>query len=286
MESTPFTLHHGRGVQIKNSERMTNNLAVLTRKRMSRVNNCVGFKNYKFFYLLLVYAACAEVYTLGLLGYIITLTGNASAFSTWEIVAMVTLAVVGIFACATIGLLVFHTHLISVNQTTIEQLKGIPTDQYSLRGCLNVQMVLGQNPAIWCVPCVWGVSPDFDGVNWDDPKERVTDIGMVNLDGINLSLDPLGLDTHGRVEADEAGAHGGLESAAAVDDKNAQFAPQPADPNVVLGNGQVNVGGGEMLASGGVPLAPTDTVSDSWPPTAPVTPKVRPGLVHAIRPPL
>jgi hypothetical protein len=95
------------------------------------VNNCVGFQNYKFFYLLLVYATSTEVFSVGLLGYAVKV--QLSVMDTWRpwvIVAIVTVGFVGIFACATIGLLVFHTHLILVNQTTIEQLKGVPVDQY------------------------------------------------------------------------------------------------------------------------------------------------------------
>ena len=23
----------------------------------------------------------------------------------------------------------------------------------------------------WCIPCVWGVSTDFDGINWDNPAD-------------------------------------------------------------------------------------------------------------------
>jgi palmitoyltransferase len=79
------------------------------------VNNCVGFYNYKFFYLLLVYAAFAELYAIGLLGY--TLTNRAGqGFGAWDICAIVTIGLVGLFSLATLGLLGFHTHLILANQ--------------------------------------------------------------------------------------------------------------------------------------------------------------------------
>lgn len=156
------------------------------------VNNCVGFRNYKYFYLLLVYATCSEVYAVGLLSYCVSLRAGGGVWRPWEICAMVTIGLVGLFALATIGLLLFHTHLISVNQTTIEQLKGIPVDEYSLGACLNIKMVLGQNPAVWCIPCVWGVAPEFDGINWDDPAQRPAGGGQVSLDGI--ALDGIALD--------------------------------------------------------------------------------------------
>jgi hypothetical protein len=88
------------------------------------VNNCVGFYNYKFFYLLLVYAAFAELYAIGLLGY--TLTSRAGqGFGGWDICAIVTIGLVGLFSLATLGLLGFHTHLILANQAHTEKKKSL-----------------------------------------------------------------------------------------------------------------------------------------------------------------
>lgn len=143
---------------------------------------------------------------MGLLSYCVSLRAGGGTWQPWEICAMVTMALVGLFALATVGLLLFHTHLISVNQTTIEQLKGIPVDQYSLGVCLNIKMVLGENPACWCIPCVWGVSPDFDGINWEHPAQRARGDGLadmgITLDAVGLDIAPVGaLDVDPRAPA-------------------------------------------------------------------------------------
>ena len=33
------------------------------------------------------------------------------------------------------------------------------------------RQVLGASVLVWCVPCVWGVSPSYDGVEWGRPGE-------------------------------------------------------------------------------------------------------------------
>jgi len=134
------------------------------------VNNCVGFRNYKFFYLLLLYGTLTELMCLGLLIYSLV---ERDAWETWDYVSCACVGIVGLFALGTVGLWVFHTSLLLVNQTTIEQLQSVSSETYSLGARNNVRQVLGGNPLIWLIPCVWGVpDAEFDGVNWDDPRQR------------------------------------------------------------------------------------------------------------------
>jgi hypothetical protein len=39
----------------------------------------------------------------------------------------------------------------------------------SLGWLLNIKMVLGESPLVWCNPFVWGVASHFDGINWEAP---------------------------------------------------------------------------------------------------------------------
>jgi len=151
------------------------------------VNNCVGFKNYKYFYLLLLYAALLEIYCLVILVYCIS--RSAPHYGGWEYSSMVCVGVVALFSLGTLGLLVFHTHLMISNQTTIEQLKGLPLALYSLGAYMNVQMALGRSPLLWLFPCVWGVDVAFDGINWDHPAERPT-IQQLESIGIDMHSPP------------------------------------------------------------------------------------------------
>mmetsp|Transcript_43482 Transcript_43482/g.102115 ORF Transcript_43482/g.102115 Transcript_43482/m.102115 type:complete len:342 (-) Transcript_43482:357-1382(-) len=135
------------------------------------VNNCVGFRNYKFFYLLLLYGTVTELLTIALLIY--SLLEKDGKFKPWDYASMATIALVGLFAIGTVGLAVFHTSLLLVNQTTIEQLQSVSSEKYSIGYKNNVRQALGGNPLLWLVPCVWGVpDPEFDGVNWDNPQTR------------------------------------------------------------------------------------------------------------------
>jgi len=70
------------------------------------VNNCVGFRNYKFFYLLLVYAACSEVYNIGLLSYMISLRAGGE-LRAWDFCAMVTVVFVYIFIVLCKGVCIY-----------------------------------------------------------------------------------------------------------------------------------------------------------------------------------
>jgi len=250
------------------------------------VNNCVGFRNYKYFYLLLVYATCSEVYAVGLLSYCVSLRAGGGAWLPWDICAMVTIGLVGLFALATIGLLLFHTHLISVNQTTIEQLKGIPVDEYSLGVCLNIKMVLGDEPAVWCIPCVWGVAPEFDGINWDDPAQRAAGGGQVSLEGIALDIAPGPPFPHGAAFDQPSPLSGGFVDGFGGDGSGVGSLAKPAglgapqcdgktlDPNAALGNGHAR-----LDAASGLPAYEASAML-APPPSAPE------GAAEAAQPPV
>jgi len=140
------------------------------------VNNCVGFRNYKFFYLFLFYSASSCIYSIGLLAYYIS---QDTDYGPWHYVYMGTIGIVGIFSLGAVGLLFYHTMLLSGNQTTIEQLKNTDPDTYNLGWAGNVKQTLGHLPLVWCVPCVWGVEEGFDGIQWDEPSKRPP--GQINL---------------------------------------------------------------------------------------------------------
>eukprot|EP00291_Cryptomonas_curvata_P018621 CAMPEP_0172162322 /NCGR_PEP_ID=MMETSP1050-20130122/6604_1 /TAXON_ID=233186 /ORGANISM="Cryptomonas curvata, Strain CCAP979/52" /LENGTH=275 /DNA_ID=CAMNT_0012832293 /DNA_START=165 /DNA_END=988 /DNA_ORIENTATION=- len=133
------------------------------------VNNCVGFHNYKFFVLFLINGSISCGYTIGLLLYAV-LQRPYSEFAPWDISSLVNIVAVGIFGLGAFGLMCYHMSLMFANQTTIEQLKSGNPDEYSLGVTENIRQVLGATVLVWCVPCVWGVSPSYDGVEWDRPE--------------------------------------------------------------------------------------------------------------------
>jgi hypothetical protein len=51
-----------------------------------------------------------------------------------------------------------------------------------------------------CIPCVWGVAPHWDGLNWDSPSERPIAGELTSIDSISLDIDRL---------ADDLPAHSG-----------------------------------------------------------------------------
>uniref|UniRef100_A0A7S1H2W7 Palmitoyltransferase n=2 Tax=Hemiselmis andersenii TaxID=464988 RepID=A0A7S1H2W7_HEMAN len=171
------------------------------------VNNCIGFRNYKYFFLFLTYSTLACSFTIGILIWLIVTRGY-DWFSAWDIVYTITCACVGIFLCGAVGLLVYHSILMTSNQTTIEQLKQIHASTFSIGCFTNIQQVLGSSPVTWCCPCVWGVSEDFDGVQWDHPKERLS--GIVSSPPFSPHATSAINHNGGSVESRDSNSHGTL----------------------------------------------------------------------------
>jgi len=162
------------------------------------VNNCVGFNNYKFFVLFLVNAALACGYTIGLLIYAIV-QRPTSDLEGWEISSIVNVALVGLFGIGVFGLMGYHLNLMSTNQTTIEQLKNGNPEEFSLGVTENVRQVLGANVLLWCLPCVWGVSPSYDGVEWSrpEPSENGEPLTSISVEtSARSNLEPQAVQAH------------------------------------------------------------------------------------------
>lgn len=154
------------------------------------VNNCVGFNNYKYFVLFLIYGSISCAYTIGLLVYAILIRPKEE-LEAWEISSIINLVLVGFFGLGAFGLMCYHMSLMLSNQTTIEQLKSGNPDEYSLGITENVRQVLGSSTLVWCIPCVWGVSPSYDGVEWGRPEEGAptgTEMNRLNGNGTDTSL--------------------------------------------------------------------------------------------------
>ncbi|XP_019863089.1 PREDICTED: palmitoyltransferase ZDHHC15-like [Amphimedon queenslandica] len=124
------------------------------------VNNCVGFSNYKYFYLFLFYTVVLSLwFCLSSLYDIVHLwrkdlkEGLASKFNV-----TFCFVILGVFGLSTSCLLFFHTYLIFTNKTTIESMdaprthRGPVKDLYYLGVRRNLRAIFGSNPFLALLP--------------------------------------------------------------------------------------------------------------------------------------
>jgi len=134
------------------------------------VNNCIGFRNHKFFILFIVYSSLAALYSLGLLIATIILsvvnpTISQVGFTGLELVVIIYGFLIAFPFSLTLTIFTrWHLYLISKNMTTIEYSStGLTQDEYKKKGkpwrhiydisiFENLKSVLGPNVFLWFIP--------------------------------------------------------------------------------------------------------------------------------------
>ncbi|XP_024031714.1 probable protein S-acyltransferase 15 [Morus notabilis] len=129
------------------------------------VNNCVGYWNYKAFFVLVFYATIASIYST-------VMVISCSFQKDWEFsgylplkIFYVTCGVMMVSLSLTLGtLLGWHIYLINHNMTTIEYYEGIRTawltrksgqnyrHPFNVSAYRNITLVLGPNMLKWLCP--------------------------------------------------------------------------------------------------------------------------------------
>lgn len=165
------------------------------------IANCVGYRNFKFFFLLVLYAGLNAAFV------VCTMVESLwesmehtemSALTRFSMVFSLTLAF--IMSVLLLAFLTFHCWLISNGMTTIEfcetrhKVSGSGSMvSYNFGVFKNIQNVLGSNPLFWLLP-IFG--PEGDGLLYRSPSDK---------DG-NDSSDPL------MMYADDSGGFGSCGS--------------------------------------------------------------------------
>mmetsp|Transcript_13650 Transcript_13650/g.28548 ORF Transcript_13650/g.28548 Transcript_13650/m.28548 type:complete len:169 (+) Transcript_13650:2-508(+) len=158
------------------------------------VNNCVGFRNYRFFCLFLLFLAAACVFVIvvyldsGILFISVLSTGRRRSADTETAIECILMS---FLICCTILVALcilggFHVFLVLTNQTTIEfqinlaarmdarRKGGRYRNPYYLGVARNFQQVFGPNPICrfrWLLSW-WALPPSGDGLYF--PSIRAT----------------------------------------------------------------------------------------------------------------
>jgi hypothetical protein len=134
------------------------------------IYNCVGFRNHKFFILLILYSVLDTHFIVWTMS--TTVVSSLADCDTLGLVFVILFAetLAALFAFLTTIFFGFHVMLVSQNMTTIEfcekstkysESKSFP--KYSRSCCENVKSVLGDLPLFWLVPLS---PPSGDGINF------------------------------------------------------------------------------------------------------------------------
>lgn len=134
------------------------------------IMSCVGFRNHKYFVLLIAYSAfdCAFVASTMSESVRTSVVEETPSANRFCLVLGMTLATVMGLLCTVLG--AFHAHLMIRGMTTIEfceqSVAGRPTSKARSYDCgrfANVSAVLGPQPLLWLLPLC---PPEGDGVSW------------------------------------------------------------------------------------------------------------------------
>uniref|UniRef100_A0A8D0NK05 Palmitoyltransferase n=1 Tax=Sus scrofa TaxID=9823 RepID=A0A8D0NK05_PIG len=141
------------------SEKSGEGLACLHHVGDTEVNNCVGFSNYKFFLLFLLYSLlyCLFVATT-VLQYFIKFWTNELSDTRAKFHVLFLFFVSTMFFISVLSLLSYHCWLVGKNRTTIESFRA-PTFSYgpdgngfSLGCSKNWRQVFGDEKKYWLLP--------------------------------------------------------------------------------------------------------------------------------------
>ena len=127
------------------------------------VNNCVGYANYKFFYLFLVYAYSYCLILIGSMAkYVVTLImGIDNDVASPENVSyhiLFIFVIAALFFFFLSSLFWYHTFLLLQNRSTLEQFRaptftyGTDDSAFDLGKSENFKQVFGDWPLAWCLP--------------------------------------------------------------------------------------------------------------------------------------
>lgn len=126
------------------------------------VNNCVGYANYKFFYLFLVYAYAYCLILIGSMAeYVVALLIGLEDIPTSEMVSyhlLFIFVIAALFFLFLSSLFWYHTFLLLRNRTTLEQFRaptftyGADDTAFDLGKAENFKQVFGDRPLGWFLP--------------------------------------------------------------------------------------------------------------------------------------
>jgi len=124
------------------------------------VNNCVGYSNYKFFILFLMYALLYCLYVAATAAqYFVQFWSNSLGQSAGKFHILFLFFAAAMFALSLVSLLGYHLYLVSANKTTLESFRtpvfrtGPDKDGFSMGTKVdNIKEVFGDDKRMWLLP--------------------------------------------------------------------------------------------------------------------------------------
>ncbi|ORY02973.1 zf-DHHC-domain-containing protein [Basidiobolus meristosporus CBS 931.73] len=157
--------------------------------KMDQINQCVGWGNYKLFYLFILYTSLFCILVVASI--IPPLVHRAKSGNTIDTQWGIILAVAAVAGSGTLLLTRYHTKLLLNNQTTIEDLQstrsgGNNENIYDLGRENNWRAVMGNVWWLWFVPTSNSVG---NGLHF--PNNCTDDLGMMNNVSLFEPLEPV-----------------------------------------------------------------------------------------------
>ena len=211
------------------------------------VNNCVGYANYKFFYLFLVYA---YTYCLILIGsmakYVVALIIGLEDVTNSEIVSyhlLFIFVIAALFFLFLSSLFWYHTFLLLRNRTTLEQFRapvftyGADDSAFDMGKAENFKQVFGDRPLGWFVP--WDTTKG-NGLTFPMRRGDASFTAIVNHGSRRMSAQSRTEMVDGR-NATEPSLRAGTSPTTPVSAAPPPACPEPMDTKVYYHNEANNV---------------------------------------------